>query len=357
MKRAIILSPLGLSDSGGVERVMLYASRAFEARGHKVVVLDRDRLARSNVGRLFRPLIRGRLGFLFSALGYSLLAGAVRRQGDIVVSNGYTAPFVRADLLFCHGSMRGLRFATRGRRLLYGPEELLEACAGLCARRIAAVSFRARHEWERFYFVRGAKVRVLANCVDPTVFVPKDPGGEKGPPERIRVLFAGRLCPQKAPERLLCLVDYAEANRIAIDFALATPGAAGSRDFEGRANLRIRVGVPLHSLPDLYAEADVFFLPSKYEGFEMVTLEALSCGVPVVGGDVGAVSELAERRFPGIYRVDPDDPARVVESLITAARDWRAPAAKKLLHETTAASYGVAAWSRAMHELLDNANA
>lgn len=46
-------------------------------------------------------------------------------------------------------------------------------------------------------------------------------------------------------------------------------------------------------LQDWYRASDVFVLPTlAYEGFGMVTAEALACGTPVVGTRVGATSEI-----------------------------------------------------------------
>lgn len=51
-------------------------------------------------------------------------------------------------------------------------------------------------------------------------------------------------------------------------------------------------GMPLVNLWSLYAMSDCFLLTSKAEGLGMPVLEAMSCGVPVVGTDTGAITEL-----------------------------------------------------------------
>lgn len=68
------------------------------------------------------------------------------------------------------------------------------------------------------------------------------------------------------------------------DRAAATP-TAGRIRFLGR--------IPEEELPDRYGACDLFVLPTRsLEGFGMVTLEALACGVPVAATSVGATPEI-----------------------------------------------------------------
>ncbi|MBX9745630.1 MAG: glycosyltransferase family 4 protein [Hyphomonadaceae bacterium] len=45
------------------------------------------------------------------------------------------------------------------------------------------------------------------------------------------------------------------------------------------------------ALPDLYRASDVFAMPSTGEGFGIVYLEAMACGTPAIGLDVGGVRD------------------------------------------------------------------
>ena len=51
-------------------------------------------------------------------------------------------------------------------------------------------------------------------------------------------------------------------------------------------------GVPNEKMRDLLAAADIFFLPSRWEGIALAIYEAMSMGVAVVGAIVGGQAEL-----------------------------------------------------------------
>ena len=334
---------------------MRYAARFFEAHGLGTVVVDRGRFERSAIFRLLGPLARGPLAPLVESLCYSLLAANVAGREDLVVSNGFAAAFLRADVLFCHGSMRGARHAVKGRHLLWGPEELLELVAGRLAQRVVAVSRKAGREWARLYGTRRDRIRVVPNCVDAAHFTTAPgPAAEgaalQGNAPRdsaaVRVLFVGRLETRKGIDRLLRVARAAGPD---FSFTVATPPCDGLDQFRGMNNLRLLVGVPMSELPALYREHDVFFFPSRYEGFEMVSLEALACGLPVVGTRVGGMAELALRGFPGVAILEePDEAGEALAALRSAAETWRALDMKQKLYEATARDYGAEAWASAL---------
>jgi glycosyltransferase involved in cell wall biosynthesis len=87
---------------------------------------------------------------------------------------------------------------------------------------------------------------------------------------------------------------------------------------EGLGALRHLGAVPERLLPGLYAGAEVFALPSLYEGFGLPVLEAMACGTPVVASDRTALPETAG----GAARLaPPDEVAGAVRDLLDDAAE------------------------------------
>ncbi len=75
----------------------------------------------------------------------------------------------------------------------------------------------------------------------------------------------------------------------------------------GVSDLTVFLGrVPTEALPDLYRAADLFAMPSTGEGFGIVYLEAMACGTPALGVDVGGVADVFADIEPG-WCVSPED--------------------------------------------------
>ncbi len=68
-------------------------------------------------------------------------------------------------------------------------------------------------------------------------------------------------------------------------------------------------------LPELYAEADVFILPSQAEAFGNVFAEAMACGLPVIGTDIGGIPDLVGKEN-GIL-TKPGDIDQIKHAIVT----------------------------------------
>ena len=112
--------------------------------------------------------------------------------------------------------------------------------------------------------------------------------------------------------------------------------------------------VPDAELADHYRLASVFALPSEKEGFGIVFLEALGCGLPVLAGNRdGSCDPLEDGRL-GLL-VDPHLPlAPALDALLSGqGRDlWFQPEA---LSRSAAASFGFSAFCERLDQLLTDA--
>ncbi|GKS10595.1 hypothetical protein YDYSY3_15950 [Paenibacillus chitinolyticus] len=140
--------------------------------------------------------------------------------------------------------------------------------------------------------------------------------GDSGRPLRStfakrRILYLGRLVPEKNVPLLLAAFPYVLEQFPEAELVIAGTGpeatslsglAAPFGDrvrFTGFADEAAKAG--------LLAEADVCAIPSLYEPFGIVALEAMRAGVPLVAADTGGLAGLVEDGIDG-FRLPPADP-------------------------------------------------
>jgi len=118
-------------------------------------------------------------------------------------------------------------------------------------------------------------------------------------PERLVLLYVGRLAKEKTVERL----QEAVRDRPGVALAIVGDGplrAALERRFAGTPTtfLGFQGG---EDLAAAYASADVLVLPSQTETLGMVTLEAHASGLPVIAADSPAARELVRHGVDGLH--------------------------------------------------------
>lgn len=111
------------------------------------------------------------------------------------------------------------------------------------------------------------------------------------------VLFLGRLHPQKGGDLLLEAIGDSGSYEKDVSLVFAGPDEGDLARLERMAERydladRTYFPGPLYGeeKKSAYVDADVFVLPSHYESFGNVVIEAMSCGTPVVATDVCGVA-------------------------------------------------------------------
>ncbi|MBX6340932.1 MAG: glycosyltransferase, partial [Thermomicrobiaceae bacterium] len=168
------------------------------------------------------------------------------------------------------------------------------------------------------------KIWLVPPGIDLTLFQPSDSRAARRAldlPDGPLVLFVGRIDPVKGIDTLL------EAfQRLVRDYAWDGPGprlvfigglveigddgqtlGADLRRLAARAaalglggGVLIRGSQPRHLLPLYYSAVDVCAVPSRYESFGLVAVEAMACGTPIVASGVGGLRFTIEDGVSGL---------------------------------------------------------
>jgi D-inositol-3-phosphate glycosyltransferase len=174
---------------------------------------------------------------------------------------------------------------------------------------LVAESPSSKHHMMREYGVEAEKIHVIPGGVDTAIFYPQDRqqvrrelGLDSNAPV---LLFVGRLQPLKGIDTLLRAAREVRLHHDQVQVLVIGGGVDAWDDREAQelrrlqtlseklglaAHVRFINAQPQHILARYYAAADVFVMPSHYESFGMVVLEAMACGTPVVASQVGGLT-------------------------------------------------------------------
>ena len=146
------------------------------------------------------------------------------------------------------------------------------------------------------------KIRIIPNYVDTERFRPNYDKCRPG-----HIVYIGRLEKQKNVGALLEAVE-----NTGITITIVGTGEE-QRYLENKfGNLHGRLkwtgNLPHLELPDVIHQAQVFVLPSLYEGHPKTLLEAMACGVAVLGTNRPGIRELIRHNKNG-YLCEPDAPS------------------------------------------------
>ncbi|MCH7737362.1 MAG: glycosyltransferase [Chloroflexi bacterium] len=209
---------------------------------------------------------------------------------------------------------------------------VVEAEVMASADRIIAFSSHERDAMARLYGADAGKVSLVPCGVDLSVFRPLD---RKSVRDRLGLngekilLYVGRIEPLKG---LDLLVETAAQMDSEAGIRVIVVGGdvngdremdrvkllAKERDLEDKIDF---VGQVDHTeLPLYYNAADVCVVPSYYESFGLVALEAMACGTPVVASRVGGLSTIIQHGRTGYLKPwrCPDAFANSVEMIISS---------------------------------------
>lgn len=202
----------------------------------------------------------------------------------------------------------------------------------------------AQLQW--LYHADVRRIVVIPPGVDLCRFypIPQDEAREfvGVPPCGRMLLFVGRIEPLKGLDVLLEALSILrrqeqETGRGRGDFCLTVIGGEPGASQEGMSAemarvqaLREQYGLgdmvvflgkrSQDTLPYYYSAAEAVVVPSHYESFGMVALEAMACGTPVVASQVGGLAFLVQDGITG-YTVPVDEPQALADRLMRLLDD------------------------------------
>lgn len=168
---------------------------------------------------------------------------------------------------------------------------------------------------------------LVASCgVDLDVFFPRDKQScrkDLGLPEQKQILlYIGNLVPIKGLDNLVSA--FSQVKQVLPETVLVFVGEGPQLEAlqqqaqqHGLANDCYWFPPVEHAnVPQYMSAADLFVLPSSHEGFGLVALEALACGVPVIATAVGGIPEIVADGQTGLL-VPPHDTRSLADAITT----------------------------------------
>lgn len=248
------------------------------------------------------------------------------KEADILKTNqiwgGWAAAlasiFFKKPLIVRCGFEPNLSFRLAGRgRMMRLMAWLASLFAYGSAKRICVAAKPDKEEIQRLFpWINPDGIEVRMNYVDSSMFKPD------GNPKSFDVLFAGRLSPEKGPDRLLKALSGAN---ISLVFAGAGPLETELKKLSGEGSPAVifKGAVPNDKMPELMNSCRIFVICSSYEGNPKSLIEAMSCGAAVVGTDVAGVRDLIKDEVNGILCKEDASSIRAAVERLVASPDLR----------------------------------
>ena len=276
------LSGLAFLTYGGMEE------RLFDGRLDGIRLLPNRWRLRSNLYSVVAPLLHARAMrqatvFKTNQLNGAWSAAIAKRlfRKKLIVRCGYIWSdfYARLD----HPAWK-VRLARRLERWVVRQADRLIVATDADRRRLVSL-----------HRVDADKVAIIPNYIDTKRFRPM-PEVEKAPG---LICFIGRLEAQKNPLALLEAIKGMPNVRLAIVGEGSLRSMLERRAREWQLPVEWLGIVPHERLPELLNRAQLFILPSHFEGHPKALLEAMACGLPVIGARSPGVQELLVHRETG----------------------------------------------------------
>ncbi len=329
---------------GGVSRCLAELSdRA--AREDDVTVFSHEVLDRGESEACFVEVPMLRRPEWLQTQAFALALTRRLRFEDHDVVHVHNPQGLRADVYTahsCHRAYISMRRADGGTGALlsrlYPPHVLELAFERHCYRAspalIIALTPVVRDELVSHVGVDPARIRVIPNGVDTAAFRPPPsrhearrtlaPAVAELPQDAVALLFAGYEFDRKGLAQIIQAMARLGDRRLHL-WVAGSAEQGPYRRLSERAGVAERVRFVGHQadMAPLFQAADAFVLPTSYEPFGLVLIEALACGTPVITSRIAGMAGWMQDGEQGLLLDDPHDTAELAGALerFLAGRD------------------------------------
>ncbi len=157
-----------------------------------------------------------------------------------------------------------------------------------------------------------AKLCVVRNAIAKQSPVAAGPVPE-WPEGMRRVLFVGRFDRQKGVDVLIAALDHLVGQAHAV--IAGSPVLADVSSHADGENVTRAGWVTPAQIEALFTKAEVLVVPSRWEGFGLIALEAMRAGLPVIASRVGGLPEVVKDGVTGVL-VAPESPMELAEAIL-----------------------------------------
>jgi UDP-glucose:(heptosyl)LPS alpha-1,3-glucosyltransferase len=361
------------SAGGGTERDLVVTAHCLRAAGHQITIFADEIRGATGTWDVRRVGSGPRLGRALSLLRFAWTAApAARRAGtDLVLS---FARCVGADMMRSGGGAhasylraarkwRGAPGASAMRLSPYHQVQMLverQAFQSPGLKRAIAVSNFVRDDLIREFNLLPEKANTIYNGVDLDRFRPAADSSER---TAIRQKF---VLPASAP--VVAFVGNGFARKglgflieawplVAGGAFLLVVGADRQTDKFARRAHALNVGArvvftgPQPDVASIFHAADAFAMPSLFEPFGNVVMEAMASGLPAMTSAFSGVAELIPPSMRGFRVENPDD---VGEVALRLGALFDAPANLAAEARNTAEKYTWARYAKELSALLES---
>lgn len=178
------------------------------------------------------------------------------------------------------------------------------------------------------YRINGARIKLLPLGIEPVDRTNLNFTGRK----TVKILFVSRLEKRKGALTLIEAIPKVIDNVADVEFIfigrdrLHAPGNKYFKDYfldkfsEYKEKVHFLGHLSDKELNDFYQKSDILAVPSVYESFGLIYLEAMNYGKPVIGCRAGGVPEVVKDGETGIL-IKPNCVSELVDALIRLVRD------------------------------------